>query len=79
MPNDDPFFHDLRKEWIASGSMFDFNDGVGRMAFSYSAQVSMNRKLSHKHPPLLPHVVLFPPNNSSHRFQISSVTEMTMI
>ena len=38
-PYDDLFFHDLIQEWKLSGSMFDFNDGIARMAFMYSAQV----------------------------------------
>ena len=40
-PYDDLFFHDLIQEWKLSGSMFDFNDGIARMAFMYSAQVGM--------------------------------------
>ena len=42
-PYDDPFFCDLLKEWKLSGSMFDFNEGIARMAFSYSAQVRKER------------------------------------
>ena len=38
-PYDDLFFYDLLQEWKRSGNKFDFNDGIARMAFMYSAQV----------------------------------------
>ena len=38
-PYDDLFYQDLLQEWNLSGSLYDFNDGIARMAFMYSAQV----------------------------------------
>ena len=38
-PYDDLFYQDLLQEWKLSGSLYDFNDGIARMAFMYSAQV----------------------------------------
>ena len=42
-PYDDLFFYDLLQEWKRSGNKFDFNDGIARMAFMYSAQVRKKR------------------------------------
>ena len=42
-PYDDLFFYDLLQEWKRSGNKFDFNDGIARMAFMYSAQVRRER------------------------------------
>ena len=38
-PYDDLFFYDMLQEWKISGSMRNFNDGIARMAFMFSAQV----------------------------------------
>ena len=42
-PYDDLFFYDLLQEWKRSGNKFDFNDGIARMAFMFSAQVRRER------------------------------------